>query len=401
MTIHCRLSGFVVLAAICLSGCAEPESPGLQSSGSPSSGNPETAESVSVPEQSGPFKRRFVITPFILNDRTLNLATPFAIQQIESSLDVSLEELEQKAPQDSAEKIAVDAMKLIRANDADGLVALASEDSHAGNVKFYAALGKQFAEEPKPLARYDLAHHTCVTFQLTGGPIPGVAIPLKKVDDSYQLFVTDQSASIQQFHFHLVHDMVTHPDATAPIPESSTQTSFIYNHPAASEPLKFFVTRMAGVGDDGSLVLPKGVTGEFDGAKSILTRHQEFWARFDDGGFEAIKDDIHPSRIRWFRKPDERRHHPYDNLPAVNQNPTYTLQPQWIAWTENVWAVGIKMTRFVTPDAAPTTRTVIELFVTDPDIGEPRYWSQAANHVSEALSDDEVELQISNYLSQN
>ena len=320
------------------------------------------------------------------------------MQQIEAPLDVSLQELEESASPDSPEKIAADAIRLIVADDADGLVRMASDDSHEGNVKFYAALGKRFSAEPKPLARYDLAHHTCVAFEVGGDPIPGIAIPLKQVDDTYQLFITDQGASIQQFHFHLINNVLQHPEASAPLSESSTQTSFAYSHPDANGPLKLFVTRIAKVAEGGKLKFPDGISSDTESAAAILKRHSDFWSRFDNGGFDAIKDDIYPDRLRWFRKPDDRHHHPYDNLHNSNQNPSYTLNPEWIAWTDHVWAIGITVNKFVTPDASPTSETVIELFVTDPEIGEPRYWGPAASYIREMLTDEDVAKQLSDYL---
>lgn len=398
MTMPLRFCVLLAILPIWFSGCSQSESPPTPSSADASNQNQAVPEPAPTLEPSGPFERRVVISPFVLQHRTLALATPFAMQQIEAPLDVSLEELEQTAAPDSPEKIAVDAIKLILADAPDGLVEMASDDSHAGNVKFYAALGKQFSTEPKPLARYDLAHHTCVVFEAGGGPIPGIAIPLKQVDDGYKLFVTDRSESIQQFHFHLVNDVLMHPEAAAPIPKSSTQISFTYKHPAASDPLKLFVTRIAKITDDGSLALPDGVGADTASANAALKRHFDFWGRFDGNGFDAIKDDIHPDRLRWFRKPDDRHHHPYDNLHNSNQDPTYTLKPEWIAWTDHVWAIGITVNKFVTPDASPTSRTVIELFVTDPEIGEPRYWGQAASYISDMLTDAEVAKQINEYL---
>lgn len=392
-----RLALFVMLLHVAVSGCSETQPPPAQP------GNAASAvESTVLPEQSGPFETHFVHRPFILSGRAVGLATPFGVRVTESHYDLELSEFAEKSPTGTPEAVAARAVQLMLDGDSDGLIELASDDSHEGNVKFYAALGKQFEGDPTASFRLNVLDHTCVCFVTGNEKVPGVAIPLKRLGDEHELFVTAESTSLQQFLFKVVEGVVRYPEAAAAIPESTIQTHFQYQHPDASEPLSVFVTNFAGVSEDGELILPPDFAGDKKTLQDILHFHGTFWETFATQGLEVAGEQVHPELKLFFVKRAEKRvaegHHPYDTHHDVNQKPEYSLRVKWIAWADDVWTLGVDVTKQATPEAEPKVWTVIERYVLDPEIGELRYWTVTGDNLSTVMTDESVQEQVSEYI---
>ena len=397
-----RIALSLMLMHVAVSGCSEPQpAPAQPASAQPGSTSSPIVPAI-LPEQSGSFETYFFHRPFILSGQAIGLATPFGVRLTESRYDLTLAEFGEKLTAGTPEDVAVQAVRLMRDGDSEGLLQLASDDSHEGNVKFYAGLEKYFEMEPTALFRLNMLGHTCIVFAIGNGKIPGVAVPLKRRGDEHQLFVTAESTSLQQFLFKIVGGVVRFPDAASAIPESSIQTYFRYQHPDASEAVNIFVTNFAGVGEDGELILPRDFAGETKPLKEILDLHGEFWETFASQGLEAAGEKVHPELKLFFVKRAEKRaaegHHPYDSHFNANEQPKYSLTVKWIAWTDDVWTLGVDVTKKATPDAEPEVWTVIERYVLDPEIGEPRYWTMTGDNLFDALTDEAVQEQVSEYI---
>jgi hypothetical protein len=191
----------VLLMQIVVSGCSESES--VTSSASKP---PAASELPVTPEQSGPFETRVTYRPFVLTEGSAGWATPFGVQVSESRYDLALSEFAEQSPDGTPENVAARAMQLMLDGDSDGLIELASDDSR--NVKLYAGLGKKFVDEPVALQRLNIADHSCIIFGAGNVQVQGAVIPLRRIGDTYQFFLSSQINSLQQFLFQVTNGLI-------------------------------------------------------------------------------------------------------------------------------------------------------------------------------------------------
>lgn len=252
-------------------------------------------------------------------------ATPFGVQVSESRYDLAFSEFVEQSPDGTPENVAAQAMQLMLDGDSDGLIELASDDSSEGLVKLYAGLGKKFVDEPVVPQRLNIADHSCIIFLNGNVTDQGAVIPLRRIENTYQLFFSSQIESLQQFLFQVTNGLLRYPEAATAIAESRIQIRLRYKQRDPQQAVSIFATDFAGVGKDGMLILPENFSGSEESLMRVLDYHWQLWETLNEQGSEAAGEKVHPDgRASFVRESDEL---------AANG---YPLDVKWIAWTEDV-----------------------------------------------------------------